>query len=66
MRSCMPTWCFNYHPFMQESNGSLLPELCKATELLEIGDTIASTEYESDDCDVDDDIDPVLKEKIDR
>ncbi|KAL8554262.1 hypothetical protein ACS0TY_002456 [Phlomoides rotata] len=46
--------------------GSILPDLCKATELLEIGDRIASSEYESDDCDVDDDIDPVLKEKIDR
>lgn len=47
-------------------NGSLLPEICKPMELLRIGDRNASTEYEYDDCDVDDDIDPVLKEKIDR
>ncbi|KAL1546405.1 SKP1-like protein 21 [Salvia divinorum] len=46
---------------------SLLHNLCNATELLDIDDDrIAPVEDEFDCCDLDDDIDPALKEEIDR
>lgn len=48
-------------------HGKLLHKLCSSTELLDIGDgRIAPAEDEFDCCDLDDDIDPALKEEIDR
>ncbi|KAH6756447.1 SKP1-like 21 [Perilla frutescens var. hirtella] len=48
-------------------HGSLLHNLCNATKLLDIGDDrIAPSGDEFDSCDLDDDIDPALKEEIDR
>ncbi|KAI3449199.1 hypothetical protein Pfo_005864 [Paulownia fortunei] len=48
-------------------HGNLLPNLCNATMLLGIkDDRISPDEDEFDDSDLDDDIDPALKEKIDR
>ncbi|PIN05828.1 SCF ubiquitin ligase, Skp1 component [Handroanthus impetiginosus] len=49
------------------SHWNLLPNRCNATKLLDIEDhKIASPEDEFDDCDLEDDIDPALKEEIDR
>ncbi|KAG8363313.1 hypothetical protein BUALT_Bualt19G0009400 [Buddleja alternifolia] len=46
---------------------NLLPEICDATKLLDVEDDRFAPEDEFDDCDLDDDdIDPALKEKIDR
>ncbi|KAL8028188.1 hypothetical protein ABFS82_14G140500 [Erythranthe guttata] len=53
----------------KESNESesVCSELCNATKSLDIEDDgIAPDEDEFDDSDIDDDIDPALKEKIDR
>ncbi|KAK6142800.1 hypothetical protein DH2020_023148 [Rehmannia glutinosa] len=48
-------------------HANLLPNLCNATRLLGLeDDRIARAEDEFDDCDLDDDIDPALKEEIDR
>ncbi|CAA0830682.1 SKP1-like protein 21 [Striga hermonthica] len=48
-------------------SNSKLHNLCNATKLLDIkDDKIGPTDDEFDVCDLDDDIDPVLKEKIDR
>ncbi|KAL0347804.1 UNVERIFIED_CONTAM: SKP1-like protein 21 [Sesamum calycinum] len=48
-------------------HGNLLRKPCNGTKLHDIEDnTIPPAEDEFDDCDLDDDIDPALKEKIDR
>ncbi|GER26439.1 SKP1-like 21 [Striga asiatica] len=48
-------------------SNSKLHNLCNATKLLDIkDDKIGPSDDEFDVCDLDDDIDPVLKEKIDR
>ncbi|XP_073288693.1 SKP1-like protein 21 isoform X4 [Primulina huaijiensis] len=47
-------------------NGDSLPSHFDATKLPVIGDDRFVPEDEFDDCDLDDDIDPALKEKIDR
>ncbi|KAK4411404.1 SKP1-like protein 21 [Sesamum angolense] len=47
-------------------HGKLLTNVCHETKLLEIEDDGLAAEDEFDDCDLDDDIDPALKEKIDR
>ncbi|XP_011093133.1 SKP1-like protein 21 isoform X1 [Sesamum indicum] len=48
-------------------HGNLSPNPCNGTKLHNIEDnTIPPAEDEFDDCDLDDDIDPALKEKIDR
>ncbi|KAL0426014.1 UNVERIFIED_CONTAM: SKP1-like protein 21, partial [Sesamum radiatum] len=46
-------------------HGKLLTNVCHETKLLEIEDDGLAAEDEFDDCDLDDDIDPALKEKID-
>ncbi|PIN22829.1 SCF ubiquitin ligase, Skp1 component [Handroanthus impetiginosus] len=48
------------------SPGKLLTNVCNATKLLDIDDDGLTAEDEFDDCDLDDDIDPAWKEKIDR
>ncbi|EYU32130.1 hypothetical protein ABFS82_02G164200 [Erythranthe guttata] len=47
-------------------HGKLLTDVCNATKLLDIEDDGLAAEDEFDDCDLDDDIDPALKEQIDR
>ncbi|KAL0428857.1 UNVERIFIED_CONTAM: SKP1-like protein 21 [Sesamum radiatum] len=47
-------------------HGKLLTDVCHETKLLDIEDAGLAAEDEFDDCDLDDDIDPALKEKIDR
>ncbi|KAL0339428.1 UNVERIFIED_CONTAM: SKP1-like protein 21 [Sesamum angustifolium] len=48
-------------------HGNLLRKPCNGTKLHDIeDDTMPPAEDEFDDCDLDDDIDPALKEKIDR
>ncbi|KAG8391842.1 hypothetical protein BUALT_Bualt01G0229000 [Buddleja alternifolia] len=46
--------------------GKLPPDLRNATKMLDIENDRFDPEDEFDDCDLDDDIDPALKEKIDR
>ncbi|CAA2970540.1 SKP1 21 isoform X1 [Olea europaea subsp. europaea] len=46
--------------------GNILPNLGNTTELLDTGNARFAPEEEFDDCDLDDDIDPALKEEIDR
>ncbi|XP_022857156.1 SKP1-like protein 21 [Olea europaea var. sylvestris] len=46
--------------------GNILPNLGNTTELLDTGNARFTPEEEFDDCDLDDDIDPALKEEIDR
>ncbi|KAK4483477.1 hypothetical protein RD792_010669 [Penstemon davidsonii] len=47
-------------------HGNLIRDLCNGTKLLDIEDDRFGPEDDFDDCDLDDDIDPALKEKIDR
>ncbi|XP_011092526.1 SKP1-like protein 21 [Sesamum indicum] len=47
-------------------HGKLLTDVCHETKLLDTEDAGLAAEDEFDDCDLDDDIDPALKEKIDR
>ncbi|KAL2478751.1 SKP1-like protein 21 [Forsythia ovata] len=47
-------------------HGNILPNVGNATELLDTENAIYAPEDEFDDCDLEDDIDPALKEEIDR
>ncbi|KAK4418618.1 SKP1-like protein 21 [Sesamum alatum] len=47
-------------------HGKVQTNVCHETKLLDIEDDRLAAEDEFDDCDLDDDIDPALKEKIDR
>lgn len=43
-----------------------LPTHFKSTKLRDVEEDRSSPDIQFDDCDIDDDIDPALKEKIDR
>lgn len=52
---------------MLQDTEEALHKLCSSTELLDIADDrIPPAEDEFDCCDLDDDIDPALREEIDR